>query len=144
MKKHNIYWARCAGLAQLVEHLIRKVSTAYNLQYPTIKIKRISATFVKFALLQFIADFDIFLLELSLYCPRQTADFHRKASLVGYTFTFGTLCIKNGKNVALGLEFLFLLGYTLAVAGVAQLVEQCIRNAKVVGSSPITGTILFG
>jgi hypothetical protein len=30
-----------------------------------------------------------------------------------------------------------------SLAGVAQLVEQLIRNEKVVGSTPISGTIFF-
>jgi hypothetical protein len=33
--------------------------------------------------------------------------------------------------------------FTFAVAGVAQLVEQRIRNAKVEGSTPFTGTTAF-
>ena len=44
------------------------------------------------------------------------------------------------KKYANGLEFLFLLGYTAPVAGLAQLVEHFIRNEGVAGSSPVAGT----
>ena len=44
------------------------------------------------------------------------------------------------KKYANRLEFLFLLGYTAPVAGLAQLVEHFIRNEGVASSSLVAGT----
>ena len=45
------------------------------------------------------------------------------------------------KNAKIILHFLKSCGIILSVAGVAQLVEQLIRNQQVMGSSPITSSM---